>query len=134
MVTIDGEDAKDFDDAVYAEKLSNGGYKIIVAIADVSFYVKSGSYLDVEAQKRGNSVYLPSMVVPMLPFELSNNLCSLRPNEDRPCIAVEMIISATGEKTSQRFFRCVINSKSRLTYTEVQKVIDENIEHRNNFV
>jgi ribonuclease R len=128
FVTIDGENAKDFDDAVYAEKLSNNkGWKILVAIADVSHYVKPNSYLDQEARDRGNSVYLPNLVIPMLPEKLSNNLCSLKPNLDRLCLTVEIILNNKGTKQSHKFFQSIINSKQRLTYEQVEGVIDNNI-------
>ena len=98
LVTIDGEDAKDFDDAVFAEPDENGGWRLIVAIADVAYYVAENSDLDKEARLRGNSVYLPGTVIPMLPEALSNGLCSLRPNEDRACLAVEIIIDGQEKK------------------------------------
>ena len=124
LVTIDGEDAKDFDDAVYAEQLSKKeGWRILVSIADVSFFVKANSYLDKEARHRGNSVYLPNYVIPMLPEELSNNLCSLKPDLDRACLTVEIILDNNGQKKSHSFFRSIINSKKRLTYNEVEDVI-----------
>ena len=111
FITIDGADAKDFDDAVFAQKLlDNSGWKIIVSIADVSYFVKSGSYLDKEAKERGNSVYLPNLVIPMLPEELSNELCSLKPNVDRLCLTVEIKINNDGKKLSHKFFRSMINS------------------------
>ena len=124
LVTIDGEDAKDFDDAVYAEQLSQKeGWRILVSIADVSHFVKANSYLDKEARLRGNSVYLPNYVIPMLPEELSNNLCSLKPDQDRACLTVEIILDNNGQKKSHSFFRSIINSKKRLTYNEVEDVI-----------
>jgi ribonuclease R len=129
LVTIDGEDARDFDDAVYAEPDTNpknkGGWNIVVAIADVSYYVRPESALDVEAEKRGNSVYLPDRVVPMLPENLSNNLCSLRPDEDRACLAAHITINAQGKTLSYRFSRALMKSKARLTYNQVQKAFDE---------
>ena len=124
LVTIDGEDAKDFDDAVYAEQLSKKeGWRILVSIADVSHFVRANSYLDKEARLRGNSVYLPNYVIPMLPEELSNNLCSLKPDQDRACLTVEIILDNNGQKKSHSFFRSIINSKKRLTYNEVEDVI-----------
>ena len=127
LVTIDGENAKDFDDAVFAEKLpNNNGWKIIVSIADVSHYVKVNSHLDKEASERGNSVYFPDLVVPMLPEKLSNNLCSLKPNVDRACLSVEIILDNKGIKQSHNFFRSIIKSKQRLTYEQVEKVIEKN--------
>lgn len=124
LVTIDGEDAKDFDDAVFAEPIENNQWRLIVAIADVAYYVQADSALDKEARLRGNSVYLPGTVVPMLPEILSNGLCSLRPHENRACMCVEMVITADGKKISHRFFRGLMKSHSRLTYTQVQAVID----------
>lgn len=119
FVTIDGDDAKDFDDAVYCYKKPKGGYQLFVAIADVSHYVKPNSSLDKEAARRGNSVYFPGKVVPMLPEALSNGICSLNPKVDRLCMVVEMAISAEGKIGRSRFFRGVIHSKARLTYTQV---------------
>jgi len=120
LVTIDGADARDFDDAVFAEPINVGGYRMVVAIADVAAYVTPESPLDREAQKRGNSVYLPDRVIPMLPEALSNGLCSLVPSEDRACLAVEMLISNNGEKISHRFFRGLMRSHARLTYDAVE--------------
>ncbi|NCX96817.1 MAG: ribonuclease R, partial [Chitinophagia bacterium] len=119
FVTIDGEDARDFDDAVFCKENSQGGYHLYVAIADVSHYVRAGSALDKESEKRGNSVYFPSKVVPMLPEALSNGICSLNPKVDRLCMVVEMTISTEGQVTRSRFMRAVINSQARLTYTAV---------------
>ncbi|NBX07483.1 MAG: RNB domain-containing ribonuclease, partial [Proteobacteria bacterium] len=124
LVTIDGEDAKDFDDAVFAEPDENGGWRLIVAIADVAYYVAENSDLDKEARLRGNSVYLPGKVIPMLPEALSNGLCSLRPNEDRACLAVEIIIDGQGKKIRHKFLRGLMCSVARLTYTQVQQVMD----------
>jgi len=124
LVTIDGADARDFDDAVFAEPLEAGGWRVIVAIADVAHYVRPGSALDSEARLRGNSVYLPDMVVPMLPEAISNDLCSLRPDEDRAAMVVEMIISDKGERQNFSFFRALIRSHARLTYDQVQSVFD----------
>ena len=124
LVTIDGEDARDFDDAVWAEPDSDpanrGGWHIVVAIADVSAYVVPGSALDGEAARRGNSVYFPDRVVPMLPEALSNDLCSLRPGEDRPCVAARLWINSGGRKRRHRFERAVMRSAARLTYEAVQ--------------
>ena len=119
FVTIDGEDAKDFDDAVYCYPKPKGGYQLFVAIADVSHYVKPGSSLDAEAARRGNSVYFPGKVVPMLPEALSNGICSLNPHVDRLCMVAEMAISADGKITRSRFYRAVMHSQARLTYTQV---------------
>lgn len=124
FVTVDGEDAKDFDDAIYAEPLKDDTWKIMVAIADVSYYVEPGSPLDIEALKRGNSVYFPNAVIPMLPVLLSNDLCSLRPNEDRLALVVEMIINAKGAPSNFKFSRALITSQARLTYKQVQDSID----------
>ena len=119
FVTIDGEDAKDFDDAVYCYPKPNGAFQLYVAIADVSHYVPVGSPLDKEAARRGNSVYFPGKVVPMLPEALSNGICSLNPHLDRLCMVVEMSISQEGKITRSRFYRGVIHSQARLTYTQV---------------
>ncbi len=121
FVTIDGEDAKDFDDAVYCYPKENGGFQLYVAIADVSHYVQVGSPLDKEAAKRGNSVYFPGKVVPMLPEALSNGICSLNPHVDRLCMIAEMSIKADGKISRSRFYRGVIHSQARLTYTQVSQ-------------
>jgi ribonuclease R len=118
FVTIDGEDARDFDDAVYCEK-RRGGYRLFVAIADVANYVLPGSPLDQEAYRRGTSVYFPQYVVPMLPEKLSNGLCSLNPKVDRLVMVCEMTISDQGRIGSYQFFEGLIHSKERLTYTTV---------------
>lgn len=110
LVTIDGEDAKDFDDAVYCEPQGKN-FRLIVAIADVSHYVRHGSALDGEAFNRGNSVYFPRRVIPMLPEKLSNGLCSLMPHEDRLCMACDMIVSATGKILRYRFYPAVMHSQ-----------------------
>ncbi len=125
LVTIDGEDARDFDDAVYCEPKSRGGWKLIVAIADVSHYVKPGSALDRQAFERGNSVYFPNHVVPMLPEKLSNGLCSLNPREDRLCMVCEMQVSREGDVTKYQFYEGVMYSHARLTYTQVAQIIEE---------
>lgn len=128
LVTIDGEDARDFDDAVFAEPDTDpnnpDGWKLLVAIADVSHYVKPGSALDEEAYKRGNSVYFPDRVVPMLPEALSNDMCSLRPHVERACMVAEMRIDKFGELKSQRVKRGLMKSAARLTYTQVQMALD----------
>ncbi|MBV9758573.1 MAG: VacB/RNase II family 3'-5' exoribonuclease, partial [Alphaproteobacteria bacterium] len=123
LVTIDGEDARDFDDAVYAER-TDDGFRLVVAIADVAHYVRPGSALDREAEKRGNSVYFPDRVVPMLPEALSNGWCSLRPHEDRGTLFVEMQIDRDGRKRAHRFGRGVMRSAARLTYQQVQRAAD----------
>ena len=128
LVTIDGADARDFDDAVFAEPDSDhkneGGWRIIVAIADVAWYVRPDDYLDHSARQRGNSAYFPDRVVPMLPEKLSNDLCSLRPGEDRACIAVDMCINKDGNLLSHRFVRGLMRSAARLTYDQVQAARD----------
>ena len=128
LVTIDGADARDFDDAVFAEPLgqdgASDGYRLIVAIADVAHYVRPGGALDRSARERGNSVYFPDRVVPMLPEALSNGWCSLRPNEDRACLFAEMRIGRDGRKVSHRFGRGLMRSVARLTYEEVQEAHD----------
>ena len=123
LVTIDGEDARDFDDAVFAEP-DAGGFRLIVAIADVAHYVRPGSPLDHAARTRGNSVYFPDRVVPMLPEALSNGWCSLRPEEDRGCLYAELRIDAQGRKTTHRFGRGLMRSVARLTYENVQQSHD----------
>jgi ribonuclease R len=117
LVTIDGEDAKDFDDAVYAEPHAKG-FRLVVAIADVSWYVRRGTALDASARERGTSVYFPTRVIPMLPFALSNVLCSLQPNVDRLCFAADMIVSKTGQLLEAHFYPAVMRSACRLTYTK----------------
>ena len=130
LVTIDGEDARDFDDAVWAEAdhegSNSGGWHLLVAIADVAWYVRAGDPLDRDAYARGNSVYFPDRVVPMLPEALSNGWCSLKPLEDRPCLAVHMWISADGKLLRHEFVRGLIRSQARLTYTQVQVAHDGN--------
>ena len=124
LVTIDGEDARDFDDAVYAEPHA-GGYRLIVAIADVSHYVRLGTVLDAEAQRRGTSVYFPTRVLPMLPTALSDHLCSLAPNVDRLCFAADMLLSKSGALKSARFYPAVMRSAARLTYTLAHQALFE---------
>ncbi len=119
LVTIDGLDARDFDDAVYAEKRAGGGFRLIVAIADVSAYVRPNTALDEEAQARGTSVYFPNHVVPMLPEDLSNGLCSLKPDVDRLCMVCDMNISRAGRVTGYQFYNAVMHSKARLIYDQV---------------
>ena len=126
LVTIDGEDARDFDDAVFAEP-DGEGFRLIVAIADVAHYVRPGSPLDHAARTRGNSVYFPDRVVPMLPEALSNGWCSLRPNEDRGCLFVELRIDARGRKAAHQFGRGLMRSAARLTYERVQQ---EHVSHQ----
>ena len=129
LVTIDPADAKDHDDAVHAERdpdpANPGGYILRVAIADVAAYVTPGGALDIEARERGNSVYFPDRVVPMLPERISNDLCSLRPNEDRPALAARIVIAADGHKLSHSFHRVMMRSAAKLSYTQAQALIDE---------
>ncbi|AKC87521.1 ribonuclease R [Pseudoxanthomonas suwonensis] len=124
LVTIDGEDAKDFDDAVYCEANRNG-FRLVVAIADVSHYVRPGTPLDEEAQKRATSVYFPGYVVPMLPETLSNGICSLNPKVDRMCFVCDMQVDHEGEVTRSKFYEAVMNSHARLTYTQVWQAVGE---------
>jgi len=126
LVTIDGEDARDFDDAVYCEpaKVGRGkGWRLIVAIADVSHYVKPGEPLDEDAYERATSVYFPRRVIPMLPEKISNGLCSLNPNEDRLAMVCDMLVTVTGEVHAYQFFPAVICSQARFTYTEVAAIL-----------
>jgi ribonuclease R len=129
LVTIDPADAKDHDDAVHAERdpdpANPGGYILRVAIADVAAYVTPGGALDIEARERGNSVYFPDRVVPMLPERISNDLCSLRPNEDRPALAARIVIAADGHKLHHSFHRVMMRSAAKLSYTQAQALIDE---------
>lgn len=124
LVTIDGEDARDFDDAVYCERKKSGGWRLWVAIADVSSYVAKNSALDNEAFDRGNSVYFPGNVIPMLPEVLSNGLCSLNPHVDRLCMVCEMTISDAGNLSGHKFYPAVMNSHARFTYTKVAAILD----------
>lgn len=129
LVTIDGADARDFDDAVFAEPdpdqgRNPGGYHLIVAIADVAYYVAHNKELDKEALKRSNSTYFPDRVIPMLPEKLSNDLCSLRPNENRACMAVHLYIDANGRLVKYNFVRGLMRSAARLTYEQVQAARD----------
>ena len=123
IITIDGDDAKDLDDAVYVKKLSNGNYKLIVSIADVSHYIPEGSMLDQEAFKRGNSVYLVDRVLPMFPKEISNGICSLNPNEDKLTFTCEMEIDQNGKVVDSDTYKSVIKSVRRMTYTNVNRMI-----------
>ena len=123
LVTIDGEDARDFDDAVHVRPLGDGGFRLWVAIADVAYYVPVGSALDGEAEARGTSVYFPGFVVPMLPEVLSNGICSLKPEVDRLALVCEMRIDARGQVMRARFAHAVIRSHARLTYTQVWQAL-----------
>lgn len=131
LITIDPPDARDHDDAVHAEPdtdpKNTGGYIVTVAIADVAHYIKIGSHLDREALKRANSVYFPDRVVPMLPEKISNDLCSLREGENRPCLAVELVFDANGKKRRHKFHRAIMKSAAKLSYQEAQAAIDGNV-------
>jgi VacB/RNase II family 3'-5' exoribonuclease len=122
LVTIDGETAKDFDDAVYCES-EGKGFRLWVGIADVSHYTKHGDGLDLEARARGNSVYFPRRVIPMLPEALSNGLCSLNPEVERLCLTCEMLVGARGDIKDYRFYPAVMRSHARLTYTKVAEIL-----------
>jgi len=124
LVTIDGDDARDFDDAVYAEPNGNG-YRLVVAIADVSHYVQPGTPLDAEAYNRATSVYFPGFVVPMLPETLSNGICSLNPKVERLCMVCDMQVDADGEVVRSKFYPALMRSHARLTYTRVWQAIGE---------
>src|SRR5690606_21609858 len=130
LVTIDPADAKDHDDAVYAEPdtdaRNSGGHIIYVAIADVSYYVRTGSAMDREAFLRGNSVYFPDRVVPMLPERISNDLCSLREGEARASMALRIVIDAEGNKKSHSFHRVTMRSAAKLSYEQAQTAVDGN--------
>ena len=125
FVTIDGKNAKDFDDAVFGEKDNEGNYILYVAIADVARFVKQGSVIDLEAAERGTSVYFTQKVVPMLPETISNDLCSLRPNEDKFCLVCKTTIDKNGNLKNSTFFEAQINSKARLTYEKLSKEIEQ---------
>lgn len=133
LVTIDGEDARDFDDAVFCERKRGGGWRLWVAIADVSYYVRPGTPLDAEAINRGTSVYFPSQVVPMLPEVLSNGLCSLNPEVDRLCMVCEMTVSSTGKLTGYKHYEAVMNSFARLTYNKVWNILQGDQELREQY-
>lgn len=135
IVTIDGENARDFDDAVFVKKVKNG-YKLYVAIADVSHYVKPGSSIDEDAYMRATSTYFPNRCIPMLPEALSNELCSLKPKVDRLCFVAEMDFNSQGQRTSSKFYKGIIRSAARLTYTLVKKMlvdldVELRLEHKN---
>ncbi len=124
LVTIDGEDARDFDDAVYCEP-SGDGWRLLVAIADVSHYVRNGNALDVDAQERTTSVYFPRRVIPMLPEKISNGLCSLMPKVDRLCMVADMVVSSDGLVEAYQFYPAVMHSAARLTYNQVWAALSE---------
>ena len=126
FITIDGADAKDFDDAIYTEEIKNCGWRLLVAIADVSSYVESGDLIDKEALKRSTSVYFPRKVIPMLPENLSNNICSLKPGEDRLTLVCDMVISKSGRVKAYQFYEAIICSSLRLTYTDAWEIISNN--------
>ena len=128
FVTIDGEDARDFDDAVYCRKRTLGGWRLYVAIADVSHYVRTGTALDTEAHRRATSVYFPERVIPMLPEAISNGLCSLNPHVDRLVMVCEMTISSKGKLSGYEFYEGLIHSHARLTYTKVGAMLDSSDE------
>jgi ribonuclease R len=125
LITIDGEDARDFDDAVYAEPKRGGGWRLLVAIADVSAYVAINDVLDLDARERSTSVYFPKRVVPMLPERLSNGICSLNPAVERLCMVCEMSVSVDGKVTRSRFFSSVMRSHARLTYSRVWALLNK---------
>lgn len=125
LITIDGEDARDFDDAVFASKRAGGNYRVVVAIADVSHYVTPNSPLDQDAYERGTSVYFPHRVVPMLPEVLSNGLCSLNPKKDRLCMVADIKLSRAGKVTGYEFYPALMHSKARLTYNQVNAYFDD---------
>ena len=126
FVTIDGKDAKDFDDAILCKKLKTG-YKLSVAIADVSSLVRPGSEIDKAAKERGTSIYFPNTVIPMLPEEISNDLCSLVPNKIRNVVVSDINFDANGEIETYDFYEAKIESKYRLTYAEVEEAILKNL-------
>jgi ribonuclease R len=138
LVTIDGEDARDFDDAVLVERLparrGKPAWRLVVAIADVSHYVRPGSALDAEAMRRGTSVYFPNQVLPMLPERLSNGICSLNPDVDRLCMVADLVVDASGETRETEVYEAVMRSAARCTYTEVARVLEgEKLPHRERF-
>src|SRR3989454_2085570 len=124
IVTIDGETARDFDDAVWVDPLPNGNFALHVHIADVSHYARPGAPIDNEARLRGTSVYFPDRAVPMLPFELSTNICSLNPHVDRLVLSALMEFDHRGDMVAQKFMRGVIRSAERMTYTDVHLLLE----------
>lgn len=133
IVTIDGETARDFDDAVFVRERTDGGYELQVHIADVAHYVRSGTALDLEARLRGNSVYFPDRAIPMLPMELSTDVCSLRPGEDRLVLSCIMYLDASGAALSSEICEGIIRSARRMTYTQVQAILDGDLDSRAEF-
>ncbi len=134
IITIDGDDSKDFDDAVIVKQLENGNYKLGVSIADVSHYVTKDSILDDEAYRRGTSIYLPGRVIPMLPVNLSNNICSLVPGEDRLTITCDMEIDKSGKVVNYEIYPSVINSFRRMTYSKINKIFDGDVDLAEEYV
>lgn len=128
IITIDGDDSKDLDDAVFVEKLENNNYRLIVSIADVAHYIKFNSNLDKEARERGNSVYLVDRVLPMFPKEISNGICSLNENEDKLTFTCEMEIDSQGNVVSSDIYKSIIKSKYRMTYNNVNKILDDDLD------
>lgn len=128
LVTIDGETARDFDDAVFAEKVGRN-YRLVVAIADVSHYVRPDDGIDVDAQERSTSVYFPRRVIPMLPEKLSNGICSLNPDVERLCMVCDMVITYAGNIKEYRFYPAVMRSHARLTYNQVWDWISDGQDH-----
>ena len=126
FITIDGSSAKDFDDAIYVDKISEG-FHILIAIADVSHYVKSHTYIDKQAYQRGNSTYLPNYVVPMLPEKLSNGICSLNPKVERLAFVADLKLNSEGDILSSQFYEAVIKTFARTTYQEIQSILDGNL-------
>lgn len=134
FVTIDGETARDFDDAVFGERCEDGTWRLCVAIADVAHYVKNGDPIDTEARSRGNSVYLPDRVIPMLPHKLSSGICSLKPNEDRFAVVCDMRVGTQGLVESYEFYEATIRSAGRLTYTEAVQITNGELARRSSSI
>src|SRR5213076_1845571 len=133
VVTIDGETARDFDDAVWVDQLPNGNFALHVHIADVSHYVRPGTPIDEEALLRGTSVYFPDRAVPMLPVELSTDICSLRPKEDRLVLSALLEIDRKGDVVAQEFTQGIIRNAERMTYTNVFRVLENNAAMRERY-
>ncbi|WP_158675184.1 ribonuclease R [Candidatus Pantoea edessiphila] len=134
LITIDDEDARDFDDAIYCKKLNGNGWRLWVAIADVSYYVRPGTPIDKEAYSRGTSVYFPSKVIPMLPEIISNELCSLNPKVDCLCMVCEMDISSQGKLVGFKHYEAIMNSHARLTYNEAWKILQDNCKLHDKYI